>query len=544
MNKSSNGRSVLKTGLFLFCLIVAFVLLKKSIFNPKPPALSKYANYLSCQGNPFDLKVKFQSVVYLDKASTVPGWEIFYAAIFYQNMFSFTNVPDYNTTPGLKWTSLGSKEPNMKILKVEDAKYPISVVIPADLEIRGFPTVPTEYLKRLKARRKINKNDPAVKVTYEYENNLLVCLDKDKLDLTGIKFVQPIDPYTAYFVVPASQQKLIASPVSKNKQVVNPCLNPQAINAAAVSPFHLWFFWRPFAEGHDVNKAAFNCKDYYQDKVTINTLNMQVTENDPKKTSKLAFNQFEKLERPLSVSLFLGSQETIAFEKFNKEEAENLIKYYMSGIDLITAKRELPYKKNKYDATFSTQLWFLRNITERMDVKKSELDVGDYYSKVTLKGKLKLSHKDIVVKVFLNQTNPKFESSESFAKFFSDEFLNNDIVIYGGHVGNGTIFRKSLNEYQDKMRANEDKNMHYQIFALFSCTAHFFYPPDSFPRISNQDFRRDFILTGGGFNDGSANSSLILIGQVDSYLYNKQYAPFSALSKLAKADNFYILSNH
>lgn len=543
LNKSSKTRSATNAGLFLLVLISIFVLAKKTFFKSRTTEIPKYGNYLSCQGYPFDLRIKFQSTVYLDKASLPKKQDVYFNTIYYQNMFTFTNTSDYNGSQSLKWSALSSKDPLITIVKVEDAPYPLDIELPRDLEFGGFPPAPTEYLKNLKTRGKIKKGSPAVKITYDYENDLLLCFDKNKIDLSDIKIVQPIDPYTTYFVVPKEERRLIQNPISNFKRVINPCLNPEIASSLELSPFMSWFFWRPFAEGHDSEKRSFNCKDYYKDKVSINTLNLKITENDPQKTSPLSFGKFENLNRPLSVSVFMGGEETKFFKKFDKE-AENYIKLYLSGIDATRAKKELPYYHKKYDPMFSTLLWFIRNINEKIDIRKTEYVVEDYYAKVTLKGKFRLSHKDIVIKVFLNQTSPAFEGNEDFARFFADEFLNNDIVTFDGHVSQGNVFRKSINQYQDAMRAKEDKNMSYQIFALYSCTANFFYHPASFPRVSNNNFRRDFITTGGGFRDSSANSSLILLGQVDSYLYNKTQAPFLYWTRMAKADNFYILSNH
>jgi hypothetical protein len=89
-----------------------------------------------------------------------------------------------------------------------------------------------------------------------------------------------------------------------------------------------------------------------------------------------------------------------------------------------------------------------------------------------------------------------------------------------------------------------DKSIQYQIFALHSCSANFFFRPESFPEIQNEQFERDYIRTSGGFLDGTGNSTLTLIGQVDSYLYNKSYVHFSDWSRITKTDNFYILSNN
>lgn len=534
----------------LFAGVIALIVVigKKSFFKPKQIELPKYGNYLSCIGNPFDLHMKFTSTTILEKSSLPEEKElqtrVFYSAAFYQNMFTFTNLHDYNASSNLKWSAMNDEEPKIKILKVEETSYPIDIQIPAGTEVNGFPPEATAYLGKIIQKGKISKGEPAVKVTYEYENDIDMCFNENKADLSNVKVVQPIDPFHSYFVVPLEDRKMIANPVRKAEQIVNPCMNPEGITTLPFSPYYQWFFWRPFAEGHDSNKTAFNCNDYYKENVSIQSVNVSITENKPKEIAPIAFDKFENLNRPLSTSIFLGTMETKAFKKFNKEEAERYIKTYLSGIDANTARKELPVFAGKFDPKFSTFLWLMRNLTEQMEVKISEYEVNEFSAKVVLKGKLKLSHKDIVLKLFLNQNNPRFEGSDYFERSFAEEFLNNDMVIYGGHVNQGNVFSESLKKYGDVMKAKADKNMSYQIFALFSCTAGFFFNGDGFPSNENPEFQRDVIRTGGGFSDGSANSALILLGQVDSYLYNKKYAPFAYWSKMAKSDNFYILTNH
>ncbi len=519
---------------------------KKHFLNPKPLELPKYGNYLSCIGYPFDLKAKFTSQFYLAKAALPKDEKTFqrlqFSAAYYQNMYTFTNLTDYNVNHKMKWSSLGDKDPDLKVIKIEDAPYPHDVYMPATTEILGFPPGPQKYIENIRTLGKIRKGDPAVKVTYEFSNDLLTCFMENKTDFTNIKFFQPLDPYTTYFILPEDKRRPIYNPGRKAEQNINPCINPLGVAGTTFSPFYMWFFWRPTAEGHDSNKQAFNCNEYYKAGETIQELTIDFSENQPKETNYLAFDKFEKLDRPLSVAIFLGSSETRTFKKLNKADGEEYIKLYLSGIDSSRARNDLPIEK--YDAKFSTFLWLSRNISDQMEIKVSDAEVDEFFARVTIKGKLKLSKKDVVIKIFLHQNNPKFEGADYFDKHFAPEFLSNDIIVYGGHVNGGNVFGRGIENYASVIKENENKKIDYQIFAIFSCTASFFFRPETFPKISNQNFERDFIRTGGGFSDGSSNSSLILIGQVDSYLYNKKYAPFAFWSKMAKSDNFYILSNH
>lgn len=534
----------------LFALVLgAGLLFAKRYFTKKTIVeLPKYGTYLSCHGHPFDLRVKFQSEAYLLKEALPKSEQsqnfLYHQVAYYQQMYSFTNMHDYNQGTKLKWSSLSDAEPKIKVLNVEEASYPYDSEIPSDVDVIAFPPDATVYLNNLKTLGKTVKGAPAKKVTYEYENDLFMCFTEKNSDFQGMKVVHPLDPYTAYFVIPVAERKTITNKSRNTTHTVNPCMNPFSMPPTGQNPFFLWYSWRPFAEGHDSNHTAFNCNQYYKEGETIKRVDLAFTENTPKNIQSLDFAKFRELERPLKVAIFLGSQESLTYKKLNKEDAERYVKRFVSGIDAMTAKKELPVNENKYDPKFSTTLWLTRNIAEQMDLKSVPLDIGESHALINLKGKLKLSKRDIDLKIFFSQTNPKYPGAEEFGKAFADEFLKSDVVIYEGHVNSGNVFVDSLAKHKDEMKQNQNKEIAYQIFALYSCTANFYFRPDSFPSIDHPGFRRDFIRTGGDFTDSTANSSLALIGQLDSYFYNQNAVAFAYWSKMAKSDNFYILSNH
>lgn len=541
MNKFTSVLIALVIGAGLFFAKRHFT--KKTIVE-----LPKYGNYLSCHGHPFDLRVKYQTEAYL-LTEALPKEEqsqnyLHFQVAYYQQMFAFTNAHDYNQNSKLKWSSLSDAEPKIKILKVDDATYPYDAEIPSDIDIVAFPPDATVYLNNLKALGKTTKGAPAKRITYEFENDLFMCFNEKKVDLEGLKVVHPLDPYTAYFIIPVAERKLITNDVRKTSHTVNPCMNPVSMPPNGQNPFFLWYSWRPFAEGHDSNHTAFNCNQYYKENESIKRLELSLSENVPKDIQQLNFAKFRDLDRPLEVAIFLGAQESLTYKKLNKEDAERYVKRFLSGIDALTAKKELPVHENKYDPKFSTTLWLMRNIAEQMDLKNASMNIQEYHAQINIKGKLKLSKRDLNLKLFFSQTNPKYPGAEEFGQSFADEFLKSDVVIYEGHVNSGNVFADTLAKNKEVMLKNQNKNINYQIFALYSCTANFYFRPESFPTIDHPEFRRDFIRTGGDFSDGVANSSLALIGQLDSFLYNQNSVAFAFWSRNAKSDNFYILSNH
>lgn len=534
---------LLKPILIALILCAGVITLKKTVLSSKDKKISKYGHYLSCHGDPYDYRVKHSSVVYLLKEAT-PTEEkdktnLFHAAIFYQNMYAFSNLHDYNQyQQNIKWASLSDSLPAIKIVKVEESTYPASTVIPSDTKLIAFPPEPTSYVNSLIKLGQTTKGAPAWKVTYEYENDLLLCFAKENPDVSKLKIVHPLDPYTAFFVVPEESKRLVSNPARETKQKINPCIDPEILSPSSFYPFLYWYAWRPFAESRD-----FKCSDFYKEDETIKTIHPVYTENAPKEVHPLNLLAFENMNRPLNIAVYLGTQETKAYKKLDTQIGKEYITRFLSGIDISSARNDLP-PEGKFDHKFSTMLWLMRNTTEQMNVKKTDIYVEESFVRVEVKGQLKLSRKDVAIKFYLVQIHSELDGADQFAKAFADDFLNHDIVIYEGHVANGNVFSDSIAKYRDQMMSKMDKSIQYQIFALHSCSANFFFRPESFPEIQNEQFERDYIRTSGGFLDGTGNSTLTLIGQVDSYLYNKSYVHFSDWSRITKTDNFYILSNN
>ncbi len=246
----------MKKILFTFVVFVGLVFVARSfLFKRDEIKLSKYSSYLSCQGSPFDLKVKFQSEAYLvnkglpSSAQELNG--LYHGVVYYQNLFTFMNLAKINNNGLIKSIGLGNR-PIIKILKIEPASYPSSAEFEGAEEISGFPSEQEAYLKKVIATSKVLKGEPATKVSYEYENDLFVCANSEQIqDMKKLKFVQPIDPYFSYFVVPVSQRRSIQNPIWKVKATVNPCLSPTAVAAIGVAKFAFWYHWLPELQGRD-----------------------------------------------------------------------------------------------------------------------------------------------------------------------------------------------------------------------------------------------------------------------------------------------------
>ena len=508
--------------------------------------LPKYQN-LSCQGNSFDLKVKFTSSVYLLKKAIPEGDEaykneLYRSSIYYQNLYPFTNTQDINLHGPVRWTSLGNR-PQIKITGAEDAEYPFNADFEHEKNLVGFLPEQTKYLENLFTYGKIEKGEPSIKVNYEYENDLKICMTAGSTleSLSEVKFPQPTDPYLAYFAVPIVQRRKIESKTYRVTHVTNPCTSAGALYASGVTPLAFWYHWKPFTEGADAEKNSFDCSLFYQEGKSINDLKITWTENTPEVIANPEYERFKNLNRPLYASVHYGAFNSTNFTSFDEDEIKNLVNLYLSGISAIEARDQMPSLTGKYDYSLDKLVTFLWSVKNHFDVIKTSIEVEKYNMVVTLQGKLKLSKKDLELKLSLSRNAPGLEGSKFFADNFAQDLLNRDILIYDGHASYGGIFTEAFQNIENNLFRTK-KDLNYQLLALYSCSSAYYFDSGKFTKFANPGFKRDLIHTGGGYQDVTSNSILAILSSVDGYLYNEKYVPFAFWAKSYKTDNFYILS--
>lgn len=544
---------LLKNSYFQLTLLIVAALAFKFVFKRNSVEIPKYGTYLSCVGTPADIKVKHKSELYLIEAALPKSKEeqqaLFHQAAWYQNTYTFSNLTDINKNSTLKWSSNSYHEPKIKILNDYPAEYKSSLSFKEssfkkDLDKTWFPPEAKAYLYRVSKIENIKKGMPARRVEYEYETNIYTCFtSKDTSDFGKLKFFQPIDPYLAYHEVPESQYIFLKNDGRKASGVFNPCIRPNAINYNGFNAFAFFAFWQPEAQGHGSNKEPFDCSLFYKEGESIQKVNVTYEEATPVERQFIDFGHFDKLNRPIKTAFLFGSQESDIFEKFDIPQSTKLIELYLSGIPTSEARKSLPSFQEKFDPNFSRLLLLLWNITKNMDIIHKNIDVKEDHLKVVLKGKLKLSKKDLELTFYFSPNNPRLDTARYFDQAAKESLLTNDIVIYEGHSAGGEVFNNSLNEMRAENYPLQDKKIEYQVMALLSCSSTLFFDPHNFPPIQNPKFKRDVIATGGGYLDHMGNGSLALIASLDGYLYNESYVPFGFWAKNFKSDNFYILSN-
>lgn len=535
----------IKAWLLPGCLILAAIAFKV-YRSTRTIEIPKYGNYLSCVGHAYDLDIKLKGeVIVLNKALPENAAEkeaLFKHAAFFQNLYAFTNLLEHNPNSPLKWVSFGSKKSLVTITKTESVDYPLNLEFNNKTPITGFPPMAENYLKKLMPTGSTSKGEPATKVSYEMESKLLTCFTEETpQSLSKLNIFHPIDPYLAYYYVPPSHHlKIVNSDRAAAEDVVNPCLNPGGITSSGFNPYGYWYFWRPEAQGRSFDQTPFDCSLFYKEGVNLKRVSVNFQEAPPEKATYFDFKKFDNLQRPIKFTFLVGGIEGSNFTKLNTQEVKKFVDLYLSDISLQQARSQLPAK---YDTHFSKVLAILYKIKNHMEIFNHEVRSDELYADVFLKGKLKLSKKDIELKISLSPNDPRYSSADHFADTFAKDFLTSDIVIYEGHATTGMIFDQGLEKLHSQSPKIQDNSIAYQIFAIYSCSSSFYYHPERFPKVENPNFRRDVVRTAGAYADGGGNGSLGLLASLDQYLYNESYVPFAYWAKNYKSDNFYILTN-
>jgi hypothetical protein len=170
-------------------------------------------------------------------------------------------------------------------------------------------------------------------------------------------------------------------------------------------------------------------------------------------------------------------------------------------------------------------------------------DIEEYSFNIKIKGQLKFSRKDLELVIAMAPNHQDSKGKEKFDQYFSESFLNSDIFTYLGHVNGGRVFQTVLNERREDILKNQNREIRYQIFGLFSCSSGYFFNYNDFPRPSGESFQRDILMSASSFRDFGLPPILALIAQIDGEFYNKTTIPFFNWSKFSNSDNFFVLYN-
>lgn len=525
-------------------LLAVILSARKLIIKKNQISAPKFGSYLSCQGHPYDLKVRFKSFVYLVKGA-LPKEEdkikkLTYGASYYQNLYSFMNASEFQSASIIKWIDLTNAEPKISIFKKEEVPYPFDISMDEIKDISGFPLVSKEYIEKLIEIKTIKKGTPAIKVSYEYEGNIYTCLNEDKVSsLKTFSFYQPTDPFVSYFMVPKEERVILKNSARNTQALVNPCINTQGITNNSFQPLGLWYFWKPFHKaGEDLD-----CSKYYRVGDTISEIKPAIEENVPKKVTDLDFSKFDFKDRPITMSILLGANENYQFLPIKTEKFKFLLNSFLSRMSDENIVIEINKHRNDFDGRVFSLLFFLKSLKEHFEIKKIEHDISDYSLQLTIKGQLHYSRKDIELNISLQPNHPDSPGKAQFDEFFSKSFLNSDIFTYLGHVNGGRIFKSALEEQKLNIIQNQRRDLSYQIFGLFSCSSGYFFNFNDFPKPDSLNFERDIIMSASSFTDFGLPPILALIAQIDGYFYNQTTIPFFTWSKFANSDNFFVLYN-
>ncbi len=528
-------------------LLSLVVLWKKYSSRTHSAQLSPRNSYLSCQGKTFDVSAAFESEIYLLKSSLPEDEEalknLLHSSIIYQNQYTFLNSVKINNGSDLKFLTPG-RAPEIVITKQEDAPYPFQAEHETDLPIYNFSPEQNTYIKSILAPGKTSKGEPALKVSYTYKNRLIGCItrSKDPSTLSTLNFFMPLDPYLAYFAVPIIQRRPLIHPALQFEAMANPCLERDTLSSDGVDPFAYWYHWNPRLSGHDKNKTSFDCSLYYNEGTTIKTVKINFQENTPKTANFPDFAQFKDLDRPIRISVLMSANDNYRPVDFDQAEVSELVTKFLSDISVKEAQAQLPINNgSKYDKNLSKVLMFLGTLKNQIQIFDQKVLTNGPAMEVLLKTKLKLSKKDLEIKITLSHNGVK-QGENFFAEHFAKDLLSRDIVVYEGHAGLGSTFAAPL-ELLKGQGQSFDKTVKYQILALHSCFASLYFNKEQFPAPSGPEFHRSFITTGGDFKDIMANGSIALISNLDTYLYNESYVPFGEWAKNFQSDNLYILSS-
>lgn len=534
-------KKVLLPGLFILSVFAG----RWYLFSPRTAELPAY-NYLSCVGEAKDVDATYEADVLFVKRALpeTSNSEIFWAGANRLNSFVFENQTRYAPSD-FKAIGVG-EDIRIDILGTTEVGYPQSLTFRPSSQEHFYPFGDADYVRNLYSLGKVEEGEAAIKVRVRISQNIHLCRsDKSPVVPEDLRLFAPADPYLAFSYYPLSAWPRLWKANEKKAVVHNPCSEAELLPRIPEkwNPLAFAFSWRPFVEGRSYDKTSFDCRESYRLGENVFEVKPRFVPRLDKKVTDIDFGAFKDLNRPIKATAFFGALRSFSFRPMDPVVVKALVESYLLPIGDSEARRKLPIGDENFDLALSRVLIFLRNVSAVIEPHSREVHVTPLSIGVSIRGKFKLSKKDLDLFVHFSPISPDFPGYDIFAQAVEERLLQSDIFIYEGHNHGGKPLRATLNRLKEKYHgALPTGAPEYQLVAMLSCSANGVYHRSNFPKPPGM--RRDFVYGLSSYLDIPGHGVLSFITAADKFAYNGRIPHFGNWASAHKSDNLYLLVNH
>jgi hypothetical protein len=491
----------------------------------------------SCLGYPKVYDATIDQHFYVIKDALSEGeskTRLFQDVVRHQNLHTFPNMHIFQDNNSVLHGNYDLQKLETKILSQEEISAPFEYYLDEMLPPPYFSKEVQEYLKRVKALKDGAKNRKLLKVSYSLKTNLTLC-QKDDISLSTLKLPQPLDPWLTYFQIDP-KLKVDREIVYLGKQRVNPCSTRPLIEPEGGQAFWgMWYFWSPF-QMNSGTEADFDCSKLYQKDLHWRYADVSLK---PQQVKLLTPDLGQlRNKNKLHMSFIFSSFKAKAFKKMEGELAQKIDHTYkkiLGNLDFAQARNLLATNFSGQDESLTMVGIFLFNLSQNTLLKKSKLEMNDYFLKLDIEGILKLSAKPFKMSVFLSTNKPEHGSYEPFNNEIARSLIEDDVVTVTTHSVFGEAISLALKKSREN--ANSSKRPDYQFIAILSCLAKSYFPTGVFPKTQKHQ-TIDYIYSLTTLTELRGIGALTMIGMVDHSMRFGQAPPFESWLKNSRYNNF------
>ncbi|HVK61584.1 MAG TPA: hypothetical protein VM432_08545 [Bdellovibrionales bacterium] len=381
-------------------------------------------------------------------------------------------------TSKIKVFLLGDKKVN--VLSVKPTSYGKSFSY--DYLTDDHSLYPNSFL----TDRVVRTEDSATTITYEAHQSVLLC-GEDSANVRSIDAVLPRDPYLAFWLVSPAQRQILK--YGRSSQKTNPCAFDEMADLKFPSMY--WYVWSPHQKRKLQNGSSIDCDGILKQGSDYANITADFVPDASRSTS-LEFKTLEHLPR-IDISIVHG----LISQKADRTSLDRALSLFKNGPTLLDEARKI-VRRNMNETEFLSQdqaVWSFLHVLGNLDtianLETPRIEDKNTHLLISIVGTLKASQKNFSIDVFFGSTDEPQKKAQHW-QFLKESLRTKPIVFYVGHAGMGQ------NANVNVFRENSTSRLPYQLFAIVSCYANYYFGNDFFRIRHSAGSTSDLLLTAQG----------------------------------------------
>ena len=391
---------------------------------------------------------------------------------------------------------LSAEEPEITITARKQVPYGRELVI--DWTHHDEPLRLDEaYQIRAAARGRVERDDPALRVSYTVRFKLAIC-GRGEAPGPSITVPLPPDPWLAYWHVPSTNHRKLR--YFADTAITNPCADDDF--ADLPHPYYYWYDWLPDRHGPDADGKPFDCRAWLHTGVDFTPYRIAL---QPIAQPSLDFSQLRReLDRagPLTATVLIGVLDHPVVDLQLAEWQTQLGDGHGTLSARAAAARRQWERTGPHERGTGMFLRTLDELRQVMTVDDHTSTVDDGYLRVEVRGRLRKSNRPLRIRAYLGLTDVFGPRPPQHWRILRRGLAEDHLVFYWGHSGIGENFRLAqIEQHLDLSPAQfaaEFQRSPVRLVAFISCYSYMYFGQDLLAAGAERLAGGAFVFTGMG----------------------------------------------